>query len=268
MSNVSIDYLARQRLDGRGIVIFGVGAGIGGAVAEALAQAGARLLCVDNRQAVATEVAQRFGGEAMVADVSSRADVTAVFDRAEALFGDDFYGAVNVVGVTLPGMVSTYEEDRLQAQFDLALRPAILVSQIGGTRLAKRGRGSVVLISSLAAHVATARVAFYGVAKAAVNKLTIDCAAEFGPSGVRFNAVAPGRIRASGTVPVDPETWKRIEDVVPLRRAGVPADIAGAVLFLMSDLAGYVTGAIIPTDGGIGLVSALPSSVPVPPVNG
>jgi NAD(P)-dependent dehydrogenase (short-subunit alcohol dehydrogenase family) len=97
-------------------------------------------------------------------------------------------------------------------------------------------------------------------AKAAVNKLAEAAAHEYGPAHVRFNVVSPGRIRSSGVVPIEPETQRRIEAAVPLRRLGLPSDIAGPVLFLLSDASSYVTGAVIPVDGGIGIVSALPAS--------
>lgn len=258
----TVDYLARQQLTGRGFVILGVGAGIGSAVCSALSQAGAKLLCVDVKKEAAEAAATKFGGVAAVANVADRADMEAVFATAERQFGRDFCGVVSVVGVPLPGAITALDDEKVQRQLDLTLRPAILVTQLAAPRLAARGGGSVVFVGSLAAEVSTLNIALYGVGKAAVNKLAAAAAHEFGPGKVRFNVVSPGRIVASGVVPIPPETLARIEQAVPLRRAGTPADIAGVVLFLLSDLAGYVTGAVIPVDGGVGRISALPESAP------
>lgn len=258
----TVDYLARQKLTGRGYVVLGVGTGIGSAVCGALAQAGAKLLCVDLKKEVAEAAAAKFGGIAAVANVTDRGEMDAVFAEAEKHFGPAFAGVVSVVGVPMPGAITDLDDERTQRQLDLTLRPAILVTQLAAPRLAARGGGSVVFVGSLAAEVSTLNIALYGVGKAAVNKLAAAAAHEFGPSKVRFNVVSPGRIVSSGVVPISPETLARIEQAVPLRRAGTPADIAGVVLFLLSDLASYVTGTVIPVDGGVGRISALPESAP------
>jgi NAD(P)-dependent dehydrogenase (short-subunit alcohol dehydrogenase family) len=261
-SQQSSDYLTRQQLRDRGIVVLGVGAGIGGAVCDALAQSGARVMCVDQRKDVAQAAAARCGGLGIAADVSDRAAMVSVFTQAHAHFGKQFAGVVNVVGVPLPGAIGSFDDEKLERQFDLTLRPTVLITQIAGPMLASNGGGSVVFVGSLAGTASTLNISFYGVAKAAVNKMAAAAAHEFGPAGVRFNVVSPGRIRSSGVVPVPPEALKRIEAAVPLRRLGTPADVAGTVLFLLSDLASYITGAVIPVDGGIGIVSALPDSAP------
>lgn len=262
MKPASIDYVAQQAFSQRGFVILGVGAGIGSAICDALTQSGARLLCVDLRKEAAEEAAAKYGGTPFVANVADRADMEAVFAMATEKFGNDFAGVVTVVGVPIPGALASLDDDQLQRQLNLTLRPAVLVAQIAGPRLAARGGGSVVFVGSLAAEVSTLNIAMYGVGKAAVNKLAAAAAHEFGPGGVRFNVVSPGRIVSSGVVPISPEVLERIEKTVPLRRAGTPADIAGAVLFLLSDLASYVTGVVLPVDGGIGRISALPESAP------
>lgn len=256
------DYAALARLDGRGIVVLGVGSGIGSAVCQAVSGMGAEVLCVDLNAAVAEQAAGLCGGMAMQADVTSRDDMAGVFAHADALFGDRFAGVVNVVGVPLPGPLAAADDDRIARQFDLTLRPALLTVQLATPYLAARGGGSVVLIGSLAAEVSSLNIALYGVAKGAVNKLAAAAAHEFGPQGVRVNVISPGRIASSGVVPVAADVRARIEGAVPLRRMGQPSEIAGAVLFLLSDLAAYVTGVVIPVDGGIGRVSALPQSAP------
>jgi 3-oxoacyl-[acyl-carrier protein] reductase len=257
------DYLRLLRLDGRGFVVLGVGSGIGGRTCQALTQAGARVLCVDVKSEVAQSIAQTVRGISITADVTRRDDMQAVFDLARTEFGAQFSGVVDVVGVTLPGELPSYDDEAITRQFDLVLRHAILTLQIAAPMLAKNGGGSVVFVGSLAGLASSPRIALYGTAKAALHNLTVFAAHEFGPSGVRVNAVAPGRIRASGTIGAAPELWNRIEAAIPLRRAGEPEDIASVILFLASDLSRYVTGNVIAADGGITHVSALPSSAAV-----
>jgi NAD(P)-dependent dehydrogenase (short-subunit alcohol dehydrogenase family) len=135
-------YLSALRLDGRGVVVLGVGPGIGGAVCDAVAEAGGSLLCVDLDPAAAERTAARCGGKAMAGDVTDRDALTAVFDRAEELFGGAFYGVVDVVGVTRPGLLAEETEETMTLQFDLVLRHVLLLTQIAHPRLARSGRGA------------------------------------------------------------------------------------------------------------------------------
>ncbi|MCG2621290.1 SDR family oxidoreductase [Arthrobacter sp. I2-34] len=259
----SVDYVKKLDLGGRGVVVLGAGQGIGGAVADAVSQAGGRVLCVDIDAEQARRTAERSGGEGLAADVTDRAAMEAVFQRAEEWFGDDFYGIVDVVGVTVPQLLADTDEDSIQRQFDLVLRHALLMTQIGIPKLARRGRGSVVYIGSLAGVASTKRLGLYGAAKAAVHQLSAAAAHEFGPAGVRVNTVVPGRILASGGDPnPNPDALRPVELAVPLGRGGHPDDIASATLFLLSDLAGYISGVQIPVDGGISVVTPLPSTQP------
>jgi NAD(P)-dependent dehydrogenase (short-subunit alcohol dehydrogenase family) len=258
---VSTDYLARLRLDGRGVVVLGTGDGIGGAVCDAVTQAGGQVLCADRELARAEKTAARCGGTPIAADITDRAELTAVFDRAEELFGDRLYGIVDVVGVAVAEPMADATEESMQRQFDLVLRHPVLLTQVAIPRLARRGAGSVVFIGSLAGILNTPGLGLYGTAKAAVHHLATACAQEFGPAGVRTNAIVTGRILQSGGDPNPPaEAVRAVEGVVPLGRCGQPGDIASAALFLLSDLAGYVNGAELPVDGGISIVSPLPST--------
>lgn len=261
--NTEINYPERLSLAGRGVVVLGTGAGIGGQVARAIAGAGGRVLAVDLNAEAAEEAAAAVGGIGMAADVTDRDQVAAVFDRAEAEFGDDFYGIVDVVGATVPEMLADSSAESYDRQFDLVLRHAVYVTQLGLPRLAARGRGSAVFIGSLAGVAQTRRLGLYGAAKAAEHHLAKAAAAEFGPHGVRVNGIVTGRILASGGDP-NPDTsiLETVNRAIPLRRTGFPDDIASATLFLLSDLAGYVTGVELPVDGGISMVTPLPSTQP------
>lgn len=257
---VTPDYLQLLRLDGRGYVVLGTGAGIGGQVCHALAQAGAQLLCVDHSIEAAEAAAAATGGIAMAADITSRADMTRVFDRARAEFGDAFFGVVDVVGVPVPGAIETVTDEGFARQIDLVLRHAWLTVQIAAPMLAEAGRGSIIFIGSLAGLQSVPNVGMYSMAKAGLFAMAKSAAHQFGPSGVRVNVVAPGRIRGSGAIRPPEDYWPKIGAGIPLRRVGEPHEIASAVLFMASDLASYVTGEILLVDGGVFNVTALPST--------
>lgn len=260
-SSCTTYYPGLLQLAGKSFVVLGAGPGIGGEVAHAITQAGGRVLCVDQKPDVAERTAALTGGEFIGADVTSREDMEKVFARADELFGGTLNGVVDVVGITLPSPLPDYDDETIGLQFDLVLRHAILAIQMAAPRLAANGGGSITLVGSLAGLVSTRKVSLYGVSKSALHALAANAATELGPQGIRVNAVAPGRIRNSGTIFPDPGLWEAIEKAIPLQRAGIPSDIAGPILFLLSDLARYVTGNVIAADGGIHRVSALPSSL-------
>jgi NAD(P)-dependent dehydrogenase (short-subunit alcohol dehydrogenase family) len=171
------------------------------------------------------------------------------------------HGAVNVVGgmlphlwapLTGPGML-----DGIDEVMRLNLRPALVTSTAVARRVIAHGHGgAIVNISSAAGLVSMAYGAGYAAAKAALINLTRTMAVEWGRHDLRVNAIAPGTIRARklGRARFDLEEddamRRKTRDVIPLGRRGVPEDIAGVVLFLLSDLSAYVTGQTIAVDGG------------------
>jgi len=244
------DFGARTRLDGRRILVVGAGQGIGRQTAAALCQAGAQVMCCDIRRDLAEEVATEVGGIAWVGDATSREDVIRlVADADDALGGID--GFVDIIGMAHYGDAVAIDDQRLQWQFDIVLRHAILLTQHVGTAMAGTG-GTMVFICSSAGLTAAPQTAAYGSAKAALISWIKSVADELGPSGIRANGVAPGMVwtpRVSGLIGQRGRTM--VEDLTPLRRMAVPADIAAVALFLTSDLAAFVTGQTIVVDGGI-----------------
>ena len=130
------DILKSLDMTGRGYVVLGAGQGIGAATCSALAGLGARILCVDNDRDRAEAVARDTGGAAIVADVTTRADVTRVFDAAHQLFGQDLCGAADIVGMAKIGPLRALSDEDWDQQFDIVLRHAFLTIQIGGEMLA------------------------------------------------------------------------------------------------------------------------------------
>ena len=253
------DYTGLLKLDGRGFVVLGAGDGMGRQTCHALSQAGADVLCVDNDAGRAEVVAREVRGTPLTADVTSRADVQRVFAAADERFGSRLNGVVDVVGVATIGALSSLDDEAWTRQFDIVLRHAYLAIQVGGAALASRGGGTMVFVGSISGEVSVASQAAYGTAKAALHHLVRCSAHEFGPSGVRINAVAPGFVRTPRLLQrLGEEFWQRVSDMNPLRRVAIPAEIASTILFLSSDLARYVNGNVLTLDGGTNFVAALP----------
>jgi NAD(P)-dependent dehydrogenase (short-subunit alcohol dehydrogenase family) len=246
------DYTQCSRLDGQGFVILGAGQGMGLQSSHALAQSGARLLCVDNDEGRANAIAAAVGGDPMVADVTSRASMEQVFARADALFGENFGGLVDIIGMAHPGGIEGITDEEWSSTHDIIVRHAIYAMQLAAPLLRKAGGGAMTFIGSISGNVVSADSAVYSACKAALHHLIRLASVEFGRSGIRVNGIAPGLVRTprlDAAMPAD--IWGRYGEANWLGRAANPSDIARAVLFLSSDLARYVNGNILTLDGGI-----------------
>ncbi len=252
------DYLSLLRMDGRGVIVLGAGQGIGEQSAIALAQAGARVFCVDRDPALAEAIAQRTGGVGCAADVTVRDDVQRVFDTARGRFGR-VHAVVDIVGVADIRPLQATDDDQWSRQFDIVLRHAYLTLQIGAPMLAADGGGALTFVGSMAGNLAVRNQAAYGAAKAAMHHLIRNAAVEFGGRQVRVNGVAPGYVRTPRlNVRLAEDAWTAIGATVPMGRAATPAEIAGPLLFLSSDLAGHVNGQILGVDGGVSVTAPVP----------
>ncbi|MGF1646471.1 MAG: SDR family oxidoreductase [Kineosporiaceae bacterium] len=260
-------------LAGRVAVVTGGTGVLGGEIARGLAAAGARVAVLGRRGAVAAEVAtgvEASGGEAMPlpADVLDRASLVrardAVLDRWGAV--DVLVNAAggNVPTATVAEGASVFDvpETAWRDVVDLNLLGTVLPTAVFGAAMAGRdpAAGVVVNVSSMAASRPLSRVAGYSAAKAAVENLTrwlaVDLAAKHGP-GMRVNAVAPGfflgeqnRALLVGEDGEPTPRGRRILDHTPLGRFGEPAELVGTVVWLCSPAARFVTGVVVPVDGG------------------
>jgi NAD(P)-dependent dehydrogenase (short-subunit alcohol dehydrogenase family) len=246
-------YPDRLRLDGRNLLVVGAGQGIGRQTSHALAQHGARVVCADVDPALARQVAAEVGGVAWAGDVTRDDEVARLVEEAAATVGGPLSGLVDIVGRAAWSPVLELDETTWDAQLDLCLRHAYLLSTHLGRHLVGTGTpGTMVFISSVHALTASVRHGAYGAAKAALVSWVKTLAGELGEHDIRANAIAPGsiltpRILAAGTA----ESRARSAALAPLRRNGLPADIASAALFLSSDLSAFVTGQTLAVDGGI-----------------
>ena len=262
-SNAVPDYTGLLRLDHRGYLVLGAGDGIGRQTCHALAQAGAQVLCVDREEALAQKVAAEVSGIPVVADVTSRDDMHHVFKKATSSFGEQFAGVVDIVGIASITELSAMDDDAWDRQFNLVLRHAWLAIQLGGAALAERGGGSMVFVGSISGIVSVVKQAAYGAAKAALHHLVRCAAHELGSRGVRVNAVAPGFVRTPRLLDrLSDDFWEQLSQDNPAGRVAVPADVASAILYLASDLSGYVTANVLTLDGGTHCVASLPEIRP------
>ena len=254
------DYEGMLRLDGRGVVVAGAGQGIGRQVTHALAQNGARVLCLDNDRDAAEHVAGEVGGVPATADVRERGDLEAALKTAQQEFGR-LDAVVDIVGMAKYVPLLQTSDDDWDWTFGMVLRHAQLLAQIGGEVMRQQDRrtengqrGAFAFVASASGISSAPYHAAYGAAKAGLMSLVRTMAVEFGPLGIRANAVAPGvvwtpRIGAM----IGEEGRERNAKNAPLRRVAETRDIAGALLFLVSDLAAYVTGQVLSVDGGTGV---------------
>jgi NAD(P)-dependent dehydrogenase (short-subunit alcohol dehydrogenase family) len=238
-----------HELSGRRALVTGGTSGIGRATAEALARAGAHVLISGRSEARGAEVVEAIeaaGGEAQFvkADLESVADVRALAARASEV---DIL--VNNAGVFPGGLTHELAEEAFDEAFAVNVKAPFLLTAAIAPRMIERGGGTIVNVTTMVAEFGMAGLSAYGASKAAVALLTKAWAAEYGPKGVRVNAVSPGPTSTPGTDAMG-DGFAAIVSTIPLGRAADPDEIAETIVFLASDKASYLNGAVIPVDGG------------------
>ncbi|MEU9156929.1 SDR family NAD(P)-dependent oxidoreductase [Streptomyces sp. NPDC048417] len=241
-------------LTGRVALLTGATSGIGAATASLFAERGAHVL-VAGRDAergdkVVAAVRER-GGKAdfLAAELRDADSVRQLARRATELGGGRVDIIVNNAGIFPFGATAETPSSDVDAVYDLNVKaPFYLVAELA-PGMAERGQGAIVNVSTMVAEYGVVGMALYGSSKAAVNLLTKAWAAEFGPRGVRVNAVEPGPTRTEGTAAMG-EDLDVLAAQAPAGRPGEAREIAEAIAYLASDAASFVQGAILPVDGG------------------
>jgi NAD(P)-dependent dehydrogenase (short-subunit alcohol dehydrogenase family) len=246
--------MASASLQGKVALVTGATSGIGAAAAEELARRGAYVL-VAGRDAARGEVVvaslQRQGGKAgfLSADLSDAQTARRLAREALSLGGGRVDVLVNNAGMYPFAPTEDTEENLFDTVYALNVKaPFYLVAELA-PRMAARGSGAIVNVTTIAAALGFSGMALYGSSKAALNLLTKAWAAEYGPRGVRVNAVQSGPARTETTAQAE-EDLQSLAAQAPAGRPATAAEIASVIAFLADDTASFVQGAVVPVDGG------------------
>jgi len=233
-------------------LVTGSGRGIGRAIAEALAAAGARVAVVGRDKARADEVAAAIGqgAQGFACDVSEIAQVNALIEDVEKAFGGiDIL--VNNAGLTRDNIMLRLKDEDWDAVLNANLRGAFASIRAAVRGMMKRRSGRIINIASVVGLIGNKGQTNYAASKAGLIGMTKAVAKEFASRGILANAVAPGFIESDMTNALTPEQRSQLSSQIPLERLGSPADVASAVVFLASDLSSYITGQVLVVDGGM-----------------
>jgi NAD(P)-dependent dehydrogenase (short-subunit alcohol dehydrogenase family) len=234
---------------GKTVLVTGGTSGIGEAIARAYATKGADVVITGRNEARGRRISDSLTkGRARVrfirADLENLEEVQRLateIDRVDVL--------VNDAGAFPFGPTHEIDSDVFDSTYALNVKAPFFLTGAFAPRMAANGGGAIVNVSTMVAGFGMPGMALYGSTKAALELLTKAWAAEYGPEGVRVNAVAPGPTRTPGTEPMG-ESLDRLAATLPLGRPAMPEEIANAVLFLGSDEASYINGAVVAVDGG------------------
>lgn len=239
------------------VLVSGASRGIGLALAQGFAERGARVVITGreaatlDQAAAALSAAARHAVVPIVCDVAKRADIDRTVERTLAEVGP-IDVLLNVAGVNRRKPAEEVTEEDFDFILDINLKGAFLMAQAVGRGMLARGRGNQIHVVSLNNYAPLPWVLPYAASKAALGHLTRGLATEWGPRGVRVNAIAPGFILTdlSKALWANPVMRAWGEQNAPLGRLGVPEDLVGTALFLASEASAYMTGQVLFVDGG------------------
>jgi len=239
-------------LAGKAALITGSTRGIGRAIAEAFVAAGARVVVSSEDDADTARVATELGQPGIACDVTDDAALAALVDGSVAALGGIDILVCNAGITGRAGPFASIDMDDYARVMALNLRSQVVLANLVLPHIAARGGGAAILMASVSALRGNGAINAYALAKAGVAQLARNLAVEWGPRGVRVNAIAPGFIATELSQPLldNPEFMARRMAMTPLRRPGRPQEVAGAATFLASEAGAFVTGHTLVVDGG------------------
>ncbi len=247
-------------LTGKTAIITGSSRGIGKATVEALAAQGANVVVSSRKgpacEEVASAINDRCGREAAIAipaNISERDALQRLVDETRAKWGKIDILVCNAATNPHFGSMADIDDEALDKVLSNNIKSNHWLANMVIPEMAERGEGVIVLISSITGLQGSSVIGTYGVSKAADMQLARNIANEFGPRGIRANAVAPGLIKTDFARALweNPDILRQVESKAPLRRIGDPSEIAGAVAFLASKAGAFTTGQTLVIDGGV-----------------
>jgi len=246
-------------LTGKVAIVTGSSRGIGKAIAEALAEQGAKVVISSRNQDVCDTVASAINAAhgdgraiAIAASISSKDALQNLVDQTVAAFGQVDILVCNAASNPYYGPMAGISDDQFRKILDNNVIANHWLINMVAPGMLEREDGSIVIISSVGGLTGSATIGAYNISKAADFQLARNLAAEFGPKGVRVNCIAPGLIRTDFAKALweNPDTLKAVTRHTPMRRIGEPHEIAGAAVFLASPASTFMTGQAIVIDGG------------------
>ena len=240
-------------------IVTGSSRGIGRAIAEALAEHGAKVVISSRKQDACDEVAEAINAShgagtaiAVTASISDKTALQKLVDETRRQLGRIDVLVCNAASNPYYGPMAGISDDQFRKILENNVIANHWLIAMAAPEMIERGEGSIIIVSSVGGLTSSTMIGAYNISKAADFQLARNLAAEFGPSGVRVNCIAPGLVRTDFARALweNPETLKAVTRGTPLRRIGEPREIAGAAVYLASPASSFMTGQAMIVDGG------------------
>lgn len=245
-------------ISGKKAIVTGGSRGLGYSMAEGLHQAGAEIVLIGTKEETLSQAAERIGNQGakvhyVAGDLGNRDAIPDIYENALKKLGGHLDILVNCAGVQYRCKAETFPMDRWEKIIDINLNAVFSMAQLAGRTMIKQKRGKIINIASMTSFFGSEMIPAYAASKGGVMQLTKALANEWTKYGINVNAIAPGYMRTELTDDMkekNPAQYEEVTRRIPAQRWGNPEDLQGTVIFLSSDASNYISGAIIPVDGG------------------